>query len=216
MSLRITRRGIVLLVAVALVTRAREAYADSDGYYCVGSGFLAAEFRSFNTPGLIAAHVLKIARLDPRSGAHWTDQVVIDDFQVHVLTCGANSVLLDGLGGAAPGRISYALEVDSTGKATITKHSIDPGARVGGVGSGEPPNLGDWARPGITVFPQNGDGRSSFRLRATRHEERISPTRVRNDVRSIIELVVDEAVRDSLLVYEGHREESVDDKTRGL
>lgn len=61
------------IAAVALLGSPATARADSDGYYCVGGGFLAMEFRSFNTPGLPGPQVHKIARLDTIHGARWTD-----------------------------------------------------------------------------------------------------------------------------------------------
>jgi len=201
--------AMVTIAAVLLLTRAGHARADSDGYYCVGGGFLAAEFRSFNTPGLNAAHVLKVARLDTVRGARWTDEVIVEDFQTHVLTCGVRTILFEGAGEPGRGFVSYVIEIDSTGKARITRHSNDRAYRFGGPVPVEPPNLGDWAAPGTTSFPQIGGG-WSFQLHVTQHDQRVSAAAIRHDVRSVLELVVDGRIRDSLVVHEGHRMESTD------
>lgn len=202
-------RAILGLVAAALVAGPRAAHADSDGYYCVGHGFLAVEFRSFNTRGLGAVHVLEIARLDTLSGARWTDRITVDDFQTHVLVCGARTILFEGAGERGRGLVSYLVEIDSAGKATISKHSNDPTFRFFGTGPTGPPNLGDWARRGVITFTNSGG--AHFQLRVTEREHTVRPGLIRHDLRSTLELIVDGRVRDSFLVHEGHRIESIDD-----
>src|SRR4029450_8332455 len=79
-----------LLIAIfPIVLAVHPAYADSDGYYCVGPGYLAVEFRSFSTPSINGPHVLKILHFDEEQGPRWTGEVLVEDFQTHVLTCGA-------------------------------------------------------------------------------------------------------------------------------
>ena len=53
------RKAILLAAVAALATclNPREARADSDGYYCVGPGYIAHEARSWDAEG---PHLLKI------------------------------------------------------------------------------------------------------------------------------------------------------------
>jgi hypothetical protein len=62
------------------------AYADSDGYYCVGPGYLAYQFGM--APRSSAPHRLHV--LGTRAAAGITEPVVLElpQFQVHGLRCG--------------------------------------------------------------------------------------------------------------------------------
>jgi hypothetical protein len=201
---------VALLVATILALGSTSAHADSDGYYCIGAGFLAAEFRSFNTPGLRAGHVVRIALLDTLRGARWSDEIVIEDFQTHVLACATRMIIVEGASGPGRGLVSYVIRVDTTGKASITEHTSDPAHRFVGTGPTEPPNLGDWATPGVMTFMHFGGG-AYFQLRVTRRDTPISASLIRHNVRSVIECVVEGRIRSSLVVHEGHRDESIDD-----
>lgn len=57
------------LVAALVLLTAVSANADSDGYYCVGRGYIAYEVRSAITPGVADAHVLRTVRFGPAVGA---------------------------------------------------------------------------------------------------------------------------------------------------
>src|SRR5262252_326529 len=100
---------ILLLAAAAL-----PLYADSDGYYCAAPGYLAVEFRSFSTPST-NAHVLKILRFDDELGPRWSGEIVAEDFQTHLLTCGAKGIVFEGVGESRRGLVTYVVEFDSTG-----------------------------------------------------------------------------------------------------
>lgn len=114
------------------------------------------------------------------------------------------TVLLEGAGGPRPGFDSYLIEVDSAGKATITKHR-DVLFRPGEVGPSEPRNLGDWATPGITTLPTINWSSVSFQLRITHTTKPISAQLIEHDRLSVVERIVKGQVRDSLIVYESHR-----------
>ncbi len=153
----------VLTVLAVLVLSARPAFADSDGYYCTGPGYLAVEFRSFNTPGLRGPHVLKVVRFDALHGPRWAGEVILDDFQPHRLTCGPDSVTLEGW---SEGFVSYEVALDANRVPRIRARAADPGRKFAPL-SPTPGNLGDWAQPGVTPIPAPGESHR-FQLRVTR------------------------------------------------
>ena len=112
----------MFLIAVLVLP----AYADSDGSYCVGPGYLAVEFRSFSTPSITGPHVLKILRFDEELGPRWAGEVLVEDFQTHVLTCGTTRIVFEGVGDSRRGLLSYVVEFDSSGWPRITSVSNDP------------------------------------------------------------------------------------------
>jgi hypothetical protein len=87
----ITRALGVLLLATLL--RPAVAHADSDGYYCTGPGYLAYEMRFSQAPG---KHLLHIVRFSHDTGIVRLPPVLLDDFQVHAMTCGADQNVVDG------------------------------------------------------------------------------------------------------------------------
>src|SRR5262249_921212 len=101
----------IFLIAVPVLP----TYADSDGYYCVGPGYLAVEFRSFITASINGTDVVKILGFDEELGPRWAGEVVAEDFQTHVLTCGTTRIVFEGVGDSRRGLVSYVVEFDSTG-----------------------------------------------------------------------------------------------------
>jgi hypothetical protein len=153
-----------LFTALAVLTiSARAAHADSDGYYCTGPGYLAVEFRSFNTPGLSGPHVLKIVRFDAKHGPRWAGEVVLDDFQPHRLTCGPDGVMVEGWG---IGFLSYDVALDTSRAPRIRARIAEPERKFAPLGA-TPGNLGDWARAGVVSIPAI-DGPHRFQLRVSR------------------------------------------------
>lgn len=196
--------GLALTLLVGRVAR-----ADSDGYACVGAGFIAVEFRAFNTPKIAGAHVLRIARFDSAGGPRWTGEVSIEDFETHTLACGAQTLLFEGIGGRGRGLVSYTIHVDSAGVPSIATHSNDPlyAFRVMPPG---PINVGDWAQPGFVSLPSRG-GHSSFRLHVTSVTRRVDASELRHMMKTVLEEIdASGMVRRSLLINEGSRIETVD------
>jgi hypothetical protein len=68
------------------------AHADSDGYYCVGRGYIAYQF-GFAAPA-VATHRLHIIRFGGASGVEAPIEFDIPQFQVHGILCSARSVRL--------------------------------------------------------------------------------------------------------------------------
>jgi hypothetical protein len=83
---------VVAFAALALWTPA-VAEADSDGYFCVGPGYVAYEFR-FSVPP--ATHRLHVVRFSGASGIVPAAPVPLDDFQVHGMICHPRVVELVG------------------------------------------------------------------------------------------------------------------------
>ena len=169
----------MFLIGVAVLP----TYADSDGHYCVGPGYLAVEFRAFSTPSINGPHVLKILRFDEELGPRWAGEVVVEDFQTHVLTCGMNRIVFEGVGDTRRGLVSYVVEFDSTGWPRIMSVSNDPSYVF--VPRNGPPNLGLWARPGVTSLPSASKAHH-FQLRVTESAHR-QDRAILHDKRTIIE-----------------------------
>ena len=74
----------VLLVLIPL--GAGTAYADSDGHYCIGRGYLAYQF-GFAAPS-IRPHRLSVIRFSGASGIQSPAVLDLPQFQVHGMQCG--------------------------------------------------------------------------------------------------------------------------------
>lgn len=136
MSLRTFLSVTLLLLWPCLVGR---AHADSDGYYCIGRGYLAYQF-GFAAPP-VSPHRLHIMRLgDPEVIA---EPIVVElpQFQIHGMICGERAIQL------AAFDAMYTV-------------ALGPGLRPSGW-SASPPreqvrfppgqNLGAWSRPVDTL-----------------------------------------------------------------
>lgn len=77
-----------LLAAIVIFAPlgANSAYADSDGYYCVGRGYLAYQFGMAPKP--VAPHHLYVIRLGTNRGIAEPVAIDLPQFQVHGLRCG--------------------------------------------------------------------------------------------------------------------------------
>lgn len=79
----------ILLLAIAVVVGplgAGAAYADSDGYFCVGAGYLAYQFGMAPLP--VAPHRLHVLRTGTAPGIPEPAILELPQFQVHGLRCG--------------------------------------------------------------------------------------------------------------------------------
>lgn len=84
------RIGKWVFLALAGLAAGR-AYADSDGYFCVGPTYLALESRSFDGDGV---HRLHTFSLDDASGIGARVSLELPEFQVHGMSCEATVVTL--------------------------------------------------------------------------------------------------------------------------
>jgi hypothetical protein len=176
--------------------------ADSDGYACVGAGFIAIEFRAFNTPGIAEPHVLRVARFDGVGGPRWAGEVGLEDFQTHTLACGARTIMIEGIGERGRGLVSYTIHVDSAGVPRVGTHANDPQYAFRQLPPG-PMNLGNWAQPGVIQLPSRGTY-PRFQLRITRVTHRASASALRHEMKTVLEEIDSSgAARATLPINEG-------------
>jgi hypothetical protein len=203
-------RWLLPLIFILLVVAVESAYADSDGFYCVGPGFLAVEFRSFAMPGIDAPHILKIVRLDEVQGPRWAGQVALEDFQPHTLNCTADRVDISGAGNRDRGLVSYVVALDTSGMPRIVSHTTDPQHSFNDVSSLAPlHSLGLWSLPGITVLSSGATPRR-YQLHVTQMSHRVDRG-IDHDMKTVLEeLDGSGKISRSLVLNEGTRYESVD------
>lgn len=120
------------------------AYADSDGYYCAGQGYLAYQF-GFAAPP-VGPHRLYIVRFGGGSGVEAPVVFDLPQFQVHGILCGERSVKL-----AAYDAI-YTVQLDEMNRPV--RNDAVPWTDRGHVPPefvGHSPNLGAWNRVANTL-----------------------------------------------------------------
>jgi hypothetical protein len=135
------RRGWVLATATVLLLPSL-AYADSDGYYCIGPGFVAYEISS---SAAASGHWLHIVRVSAAKGIVRLPPIALPEFQVHGMTCRENGVDLDGW------TTRHSVSLDPNGQATVTSISVEPSPK-----GAQQQNLGMFARPGVTDIESDG------------------------------------------------------------
>ena len=81
------------VLALTSVGATRSAYADSDGYYCIGPNYLAYQL---SLGPEINGHVLYVVSLPDSGLVGRPTEVHLPDFQVHGMRCSASSVQLLG------------------------------------------------------------------------------------------------------------------------
>jgi hypothetical protein len=77
-------------VCFAALLAPSAALADSDGYFCVGPGYLAYQFGMSGPP--VAPHRLFVVRLNSDGIASDTMSFELPQFQVHGMLCGATDI----------------------------------------------------------------------------------------------------------------------------
>lgn len=82
------------VIALALWLAPAVALADSDGYFCVGPGYIAYEKRfSFggplprDWPAPVRPHELEVIRFVPETGISDPETLQLEEFQVHGMKC---------------------------------------------------------------------------------------------------------------------------------
>ena len=114
MPIPVSRRIPVISLAATLVSQA-SAYADSDGYFCVGEGYVAYEM-AFSVP--VNGHTLRIMTPDEEQVATRRD-ISLSDFQVHGMACLEDAVLLRDFSGV------FIVDL-ATGEVTRAKAKSSP------------------------------------------------------------------------------------------
>ena len=119
------------------------AYADSDGYYCVGRGYLAYQFGLAPPP--MRPHRLFIIRLEA-PGLEPPSVFELPQFQVHGMRCDDRTIQL-----AAHDTV-YEVTLDAAGRPVRYESSPWPGrGRVPPQFVGQPRNLGIF-NPAVTAL----------------------------------------------------------------
>ena len=134
------RIGCVLVTALLLFPSL--ALANSDGYYCIGPGFVAYEV---SLSGATSGHWLHVVHVSAAKGIVRRPPIALPEFQVHGMTCRDNGVDLDGW----TARHSVSLHQD--GRATLTSTAVESSPK-----GAHQQNLGWLARPGVTDVGSDG------------------------------------------------------------
>lgn len=114
MSLPQMRPLQLVIAGVALIVLAQpvSALADSDGYFCVGHGYLAYETRVAEKP---ARHLLHLVWFGPERGIVRSPPIPLDDFQVHGMSCGAREIEVQGW------EVAYSVDIANPASPEITR-----------------------------------------------------------------------------------------------
>ena len=146
-----------LVTSVVWLVVAANAFADSDGYYCVGPGYFAYQF-GFAAPST-TPHRLPVVSMSRRAGLGEPVTFDLPAFQVHGMRCGEREIQL-----AAFDAI-YTVSLDSSERpAQIARAPLAARGQIPPELSGRQQNLGGWSRPASTlraertVLAKTGDG----------------------------------------------------------
>jgi hypothetical protein len=133
----------IVALAALIVMFPNSAAADSDGYYCIGKGYVAYETRLSNWP---AGHFLHIIRVAHRSGISEQAPIPLEEFQVHGMTCRDTEVVLQGWAKR------YSVQLSGGGAPAVKATSVSLAQSP----TLEPQNLGMLAKVGVTDIPSDG------------------------------------------------------------
>jgi len=151
-----------LAVAILLAGFARDAHADSDGWFCVGPNYVGYEL-SFSAGQ--DGHFLGVATLGGKDGISGPARVTIPDFQVHGMACKRDSVELLGWEAVYVVDIRNPLSPALTDTRRLTKS----GQQVEGIPAVERNLLTGWPtadgiRPSQNLALTSTNPDSSYRL----------------------------------------------------
>lgn len=135
-------RKILIAWSLATLSLPASALADSDGYYCVGRGYLAYETRFSENPG---QHLLHIVQWSRARGMVRLPPIPLEEFQVHAMRCQPTAVELDGW------TVGYSVSLSDPGRPGVTTYSTTRDSSRGGTA-----NLGRLAREGVVDLESDG------------------------------------------------------------
>ena len=187
------------LVAVGV----SDAHADSDGYYCTGPGYIAYELRGWNWYTM-GRHIVRVVKFSNGKVA-WAGDVVVRDFQPHLMKCDANRVTI---GGYDRGWLEY--EIDVMAQPSITAERAAPNRQFK---QGEHPplaNLGNWSRSSTVPLVADPTDQAVYQLEILVTQDQANP-RCRNRVsRLVLRGNAGQRVIQQFVLYEGRSCETVD------
>ncbi len=150
-------------VLLTLLLAACPALADSDGYYCIGDGYLAYELRELASTQ--PTHTLRIVAVGGPDGIAKPATLALEDFQVHGMKCRRDDVILLG------SDKSYTVDVSDPGRPRLVA--------VTALAAGGPVPPGYFAeslsyvrRSSVTRIPSPRKDRT-YELEITHREKRI-------------------------------------------
>jgi hypothetical protein len=148
----------ILILAGLVVCLPRLAHADSDFYYCAARGYLAYETRLGTKP---PKHELHIVRFGNR-GIVAAAPIVLEEFQVHGMTCRADTVEIHGW------ERTYSINIRNVMRPSITSRAVafDPTQSAAAV------NLGHLAKPGVIDLEADGSSRYQLVISRVSHSPR--------------------------------------------
>jgi hypothetical protein len=124
-------------LALPVLLLAAPAWADSDGYYCVGPDYLAYQFGLAAPP--VAPHRLYVVRLGGEQGMAEPTAIQIPQFQVHGMLCGERTVQLEAFDALYTVRLDasrHPVRYETAPLDDAQKHLLSGGrqSRLGGFG----------------------------------------------------------------------------------
>jgi hypothetical protein len=147
----------ILILAGLVVCLPRLADADSDFYYCAARGYLAYETRLGTKP---PKHELHVVRFGNR-GIVAAAPIVLEEFQVHGMTCRAGAVDIHGW------ERTYSINIRNVMRPSITSRAVafDPTQSAA-------LNLGHLAKPGVLDLEADGSSRYQLVISRVSHSPR--------------------------------------------
>ncbi len=161
--------SLAMLLAFSLLLLVSPAYADSDGCYCTSRGYIAFEIRPFHTPGLHAAHTLKVVRFESGRGIYEAGEAPMKDFQVHKMTCAADRVELVGFDKVW---LTYVIDIRQPGKLRIIEHVEEPAQQHPLSTVGPAPGSLGLSQPGVIALG-SADPEHKYQLVLSRSEKSV-------------------------------------------
>ena len=194
----------ILPLGLALLTLgASDAHADSDGYYCTGPGYIAYELRGWNWYTM-GRHIVRVVKFSKGSVA-WAGDVVVKDFQPHLMKCDANRLTI---GGYDRGWVEY--EIDVMSQPSIAAERAAPNRQFK---PGEHPplsNLGNWSRSATLTLAGEPSDEAVYQLEILVTQDPANP-RCRDRVsRLVLRGNAGQRVTQQFVLYEGRSCETID------
>lgn len=193
------------LFSLLILVLAPAAVADSDGYYCSGPGYIAIQFRSFNTPDLEAPHVLKLVVFDGEQGPRWAGEAEMTDFQPHWMRCDETGVVITGWGGGA--WVRYVAGENGSGEFAVLDRD-ESAEKPFGPPNAVLKNLGPWAIPG-TYELESLNPKFRYELNITAAERSGEGVLYRDHRSVLLQFDRQGRERNRLVLYEGTSEEPI-------
>lgn len=150
----------ITVVALLFLGLSAVAAADSDGYFCVGRGYLAYETDSSAASD---AHQLHVVQYSATDGIVHLPPITLEDFQVHGMNCHPTEIEVQGW------KTIYSVDITDPTEPTVS-------SRPGSLADERPlpgQNLGHWAREQVISLEAEDAAPGEFLLVISRTSRRI-------------------------------------------